>query len=726
MKYIAKDKKTGNDKEKHRNFKMSVETGRIIYTVNFDKSSIENTTDQFFKKLELSVDAETYSKDYLDEFNNVMFNTDSLNMKRNGIYILLKKVKSDDEDDPDDQYTKVYVGQFDQQTAFTRIKQHITDDISSKWNVGFVFKKSIWNSNDVDRLEQEIYSLLEKHKEQKSIEIDEIVNGKNPDKKQATYLKAIDKLITDEHREDIISIFQLMRSYGVNAFDKIIEDLNNERIKYNESLKNQNKSTNKENLYEKPVPDEIVKDMIDMLFEQIDENLGAEYDKQEVNQLMNKDQNIYKRNKSNYISGHIKNFRFLDVALKNEFEFLTYLYDVLMNRLSGVIENRIERQQHIINNQLFGLALNDEVANKVGKIMGYHQVMKYGHEVDVRNITKINHYRDALKQYQNKDSDVLNNIFKKDGDFYNMDFDVVIGNPPYNGDTYIDFVRFGFRKATKYVCMITPAKWVVMDDMDTFSESEWFRNNIVPYMNKIVYFPNCKDVFKTVNEKGITYFLLDKKRKAMPLVKNRDEIEKHTGFNSDFEEIDIIKNKSLYNSTIQQIIRKMHTDDKIHFCKDIKKYNLIATSALNGGNSGNDGSFYNVNDGKISVVANLRMVSNEEYNKKSGSSVEVYFQSDELSECESFKSYVDTKTIRFLVFLGLYTRNVRDDTTWRFVPVPDAFDHIFTDEELYKKYELSADEIDIIESVINDRRKSKKSNKKKDKKSNKKSEELTE
>lgn len=80
-----------------------------------------------------------------------------------------------------------------------------------------------------------------------------------------------------------------MRSYGVNAFDKIIEDLNNERIKYNESLKNQNKSTNKENLYEKAVRDDIVKDMIDMLFEQIDEDFGAEYDKQEANQFMNKE-----------------------------------------------------------------------------------------------------------------------------------------------------------------------------------------------------------------------------------------------------------------------------------------------------------------------------------------------------------------------------------------------------------------------------------------------------
>ncbi len=80
-----------------------------------------------------------------------------------------------------------------------------------------------------------------------------------------------------------------MKSYDINVFDKILEDLNSERIKYNESLKNQNKRTNKENLYEKAVPDETVKDMIDMLFEQIDEDFGAEYDNQEANQLINKD-----------------------------------------------------------------------------------------------------------------------------------------------------------------------------------------------------------------------------------------------------------------------------------------------------------------------------------------------------------------------------------------------------------------------------------------------------
>ncbi len=38
--------------------------------------------------------------------------------------------------------------------------------------------------------------------------------------------------------------------------------------------------------------------------------------------------------------------------------------------------------------------------------------------------------------------------------------------------------------------------------------------------------------------------------------------------------------------------------------------------------------------------------------------------------------------------------------TWRFVPDPGPFDHIFTDDELYKRYNLTQDKIDIIEAVI--------------------------
>ena len=52
---------------------------------------------------------------------------------------------------------------------------------------------------------------------------------------------------------------------------------------------------------------------------------------------------------------------------------------------------------------------------------------------------------------------------------------------------------------------------------------------------------------------------------------------------------------------------------------------------------------------------------------------------------------------------GLGSTSVYNDDVWRFVPKPSAFDHIFTDDELYKKYKLSSQEIDIIESIIRKR-----------------------
>ena len=42
--------------------------------------------------------------------------------------------------------------------------------------------------------------------------------------------------------------------------------------------------------------------------------------------------------------------------------------------------------------------------------------------------------------------------------------------------------------------------------------------------------------------------------------------------------------------------------------------------------------------------------------------------------------------------------------TFRFVPDPGDFDHIFTDAELYQKYGLTQNEINIIESVIKERK----------------------
>lgn len=72
-------------------------------------------------------------------------------------------------------------------------------------------------------------------------------------------------------------------------------------------------------------------------------------------------------------------------------------------------------------------------------------------------------------------------------------------------------------------------------------------------------------------------------------------------------------------------------------------------------------------------------------------------------EAESFRSYCNTTLVRFLYYIGICGKTISEEF-WRFVPKPDKFDHIFTDKELYKKYNITPEEINIIESVIKERK----------------------
>lgn len=67
-------------------------------------------------------------------------------------------------------------------------------------------------------------------------------------------------------------------------------------------------------------------------------------------------------------------------------------------------------------------------------------------------------------------------------------------------------------------------------------------------------------------------------------------------------------------------------------------------------------------------------------------------------EAENIVSYIKTKFFRFLILLK---KNTQDATNrvYSFVPVQD-FSKAWTDNELYKKYNLSDEEIAFIESTI--------------------------
>jgi site-specific DNA-methyltransferase (adenine-specific) len=79
----------------------------------------------------------------------------------------------------------------------------------------------------------------------------------------------------------------------------------------------------------------------------------------------------------------------------------------------------------------------------------------------------------------------------------------------------------------------------------------------------------------------------------------------------------------------------------------------------------------------------------------------MYFNTE--NEAKSFKSYYESKLVSFLFYFGACGSTLTKEF-YRFIPDPIKFDHIFTDEELYKKYNLTEEEINIIESVIKERK----------------------
>lgn len=112
---------------------------------------------------------------------------------------------------------------------------------------------------------------------------------------------------------------------------------------------------------------------------------------------------------------------------------------------------------------------------------------------------------------------IINREVKNDslGGQQDVKFDVVVGNPPYNNDLYLQFVTTGHEIASEYTLMITPAKWQAKGG----KANEEFRKNIVPYMSKIVYYPCTEDLFDIREVSGISYYLMNKQINSERLIK---------------------------------------------------------------------------------------------------------------------------------------------------------------------------------------------------------------
>lgn len=375
---------------------------------------------------------------------------------------------------------------------------------------------------------------------------------------------------------------------------------------------------------------------------------------------------------------------------------------VIMDKLAERIQNRTRHEQmkslrNLVGNQLFIIAPTAECYNLSMKtvLSRYSDIMANidsGWALDIDNlilpnIIKINNMNTLIKTLDGR-MFIREQIEKE---FKTVKFDVVIGNPPYNNDIYLDFVTLGDQLAKEATCMITPAKWQAKGG----EKNEAFRKNIVPRMSDIVYYPNSQDVFDIVSVGGITYFIASNEGVSSTNLSVRSTDNRSFHGNHDIIlNLETVRN-TYYSLKLEQIVAK---------CIHEKRLGEIIFRSEHSGSYMAYGSHL-VDDKYYSNCIGGYILTPIRVSARSDTGQNMYelFAGDE-SECLSFKSYVDTKFTRFLVALGLCASSTRNFETWRFVPAPDAFDHIFTNEELYQKYNLTPEEIAIIESVIKERK----------------------
>lgn len=451
-----------------------------------------------------------------------------------------------------------------------------------------------------------------------------------------------------------------------------------------------------------------------------------------------------------------KNAKFLDPSSKSGV-FLREITKRLIKGLEKQIPDKQKRIDHILSNQVYGIGITELTAlmsrrtlycskDAAGK---YSVSMKFKNKVGNIIYNKEQHtwedgkcvYCGASQEVYDRSSDLETHAYdfihsEKPEEIFNMKFDVIIGNPPYQlndgGGTgssakpiYNKFVHQAKSLNPRYLVMIIPARWYSGGKgLDEFRD-EMLNDTRIRYL---VDFPDSRACFPGVDiAGGICYFLWDRDNRGkcnitsfrnnqiVTSLRNLNQFKTFIRDNVAVEIVDKIRMVSadflisvvssrnpfglgpnfesdetgdliLVSSTGRAKIRSELISSNKSL---ITKWKVLLSKASfdHGGQPDKDG--------KRKIFSRVEImppgvVCTESYLSIGSFENEI--------EAMNLMNYLNTKFCRFLVSTVLLTQNI---TRGSFVFVPNlSFQESWSDEKLYKKYKLTKEEIAFIESMI--------------------------
>lgn len=447
--------------------------------------------------------------------------------------------------------------------------------------------------------------------------------------------------------------------------------------------------------------------------------------------------------------------RFLDPACKTGV-FLREIAKRLDKGLETKIPDRQERINHIMKNQLFGIAIT-ELTGLMSRRSLYCSKTANGKysvctvfdtpEGNIR-YRRNEHtwengrclYCGASQANYDRGAELETHAYEfihteNPEEVFKMKFDVIIGNPPYQlSDAgygrsaipiYNKFVHQAKKLNPRYLTMIIPSRWFAGGKgLDSFRKEMLNDNRI----RKLVDFEDATEVFPGVDiAGGVCYFLWERDSRGPCEVTNVHRDEKVVSVR-DLNEFPTLIRHSQAVSIVRKVLQKKEKrmSEQVSSRKPFglptnarpQKTGDLVLRWQNG-----EGPYkrkditvgvemidkWKVITSKVSYdhagqpdkEGKRRVLSIVDLLKPGEICTETYIvvgSFENKFEAERLYRYLHTRFVRFLISLMSFSQDITKERFF-FVPMPDMSKE-WTDDKLYKRYGLTKDEIAFIESKI--------------------------